>query len=204
MARIKLVETDRTPFHVKDIFDRVEKLIGVVPNQLRAVANSPDFVMPLSAMMAVVHLSRGMSKRIRQLAVLKVSKLNGSEYDVAHNTAAAMAAGITEAEIASIDRPVRNGFSDAEIQVMSLAEKLTLRPKEVSEADIAAMRKFFSDAEIMEIVFTIGVYNFTNRLNTALGIELEENFRFHGLESEPAPNMKKKVAARRIGATSAK
>lgn len=204
MARIKLVETERTPFHVKDIFDRVEKLIGVVPNQLRAVANSPDFVMPLSAMMAVVHRSRGLSPRIRELAVLKVSRLNGCDYDVAHNTAAAIAAGISEAEIASIDRPSRNGFSDAEVQVLSLAEKMTLRSKEVSNADIDSLRKFFSDVQIMEIVFTIGVYNFTNRLNTALGIELEENFRFRGLEPEPSPNKKNKVASRRIGANPAR
>jgi hypothetical protein len=58
MARIKLLDRENTPFHVKDIFDRVEKTVGVVPNQLNAVANSPDFIMPLAATMQVVHRSR--------------------------------------------------------------------------------------------------------------------------------------------------
>jgi len=186
MARIRLVDPERTPYHVKDIFSRVEKAVGVVPNQLRAVANSPDFIMPLSAMMAVVHRSPAIPARIKELAILKVCKLNGSSYDITHNTAAGIAAGLSPDEIAALDRDGgEERFSPIECAVLALAEKITCSPHSVADADFVPLRERFSDAQIMELVYTIGVYNFTNRLNLALGIELEENFRFGGLKPEP-------------------
>lgn len=187
MARIGLVDPARTPFHVKDIFSRVEKAVGVVPNQLRAVANSPDFVTPLAATMAVVHRSPGLSARLKELAILKVCKLNGSSYDIAHNTAAGLAAGLSAEEIAALDREGgEERFSPIEQSVLALAEKITRAPHAVADADFEPLRSRFSDAQILELVYTIGVYNFINRLNLALGIELEENFRFGGLKPEPA------------------
>lgn len=188
MARIKLVDPARTPYHVKDIFNRVEKAVGVVPNQLRAVAMSPDFIMPLAAMMAVVHRSPGVPARIKELAILKVCKLNGSSYDVTHNTAAGHAAGLSSEEIAALDREGgEECFSPLERCVLALAEKITRAPHAVEDADLAPLRGHFKDAQIMEIVYIMGVYNFTNRLNLALGIELEEYFRFGGLKPERAP-----------------
>ena len=187
MARIGLVDPARTPFHVKDIFARVEKAVGVVPNQLRAVANSPDFITPLAATMAVVHRSPGLSTRLKELAILKVCKINGSSYDVAHNTAAGLAAGLSEDEIAALDREDgEERFSPIEKAVLALAEKITRSPHAVADADFEPLRSGFNDAQILELVYTIGVYNFTNRLNLALGIELEDNFRFGGLKPEPA------------------
>jgi uncharacterized peroxidase-related enzyme len=187
MARIGLVDPARTPFHVKDIFSRVEKVVGVVPNQLRAVANSPDFITPLAATMAVVHRSPGLSARLKELAILKVCKLNGSSYDVAHNTAAGLAAGLSADEIAALDREDgEERFSPAERAVLALAEKITRAPHAIEDADFEPLRGRFSDSQILELVYTIGVYNFTNRLNLALGIELEENFRFGGLRQQPA------------------
>ena len=186
MARIKLLDAEKTPFHVKEIFGRVEKIVGVVPNQLRAVANSPDFIMPLATTMQVVHRSPGISNRVKELAAIKVSKLNGSEYDVTHNTAAGRAAGLNEEDLAALDNGEHARFSTIEQEVLALAEKMTRSPQAVSDSDIESLKKHFSDAQVVELVYTIGVYNFTNRLNLALGIELEENFRFRGLPPESA------------------
>lgn len=38
----------------------------------------------------------------------------------------------------------------------------------VRESDLAAMRKYFSEEQIVELVLTIAVANFTNRVNDAL------------------------------------
>lgn len=37
----------------------------------------------------------------------------------------------------------------------------------VREADLAAMRKYFSEEQIVELVLVISVANFTNRVNDA-------------------------------------
>ncbi len=55
------------------------------------------------------------------------------------------------------------------------AEKLTLRPWEMVDADVEALRQTgFSDAAVLDINQVTGYYAFVNRLADGLGVELEE------------------------------
>lgn len=54
------------------------------------------------------------------------------------------------------------------------AQKLTLRPWEMMETDVTALREAgFSDAAILDINQVTGYYAFVNRLADGLGVELE-------------------------------
>lgn len=57
-------------------------------------------------------------------------------------------------------------------------EKLTLRPWEMVEADIMALREAgFSDSAILDINQVTGYYAYVNRLADGLGVELEDFWR---------------------------
>lgn len=56
---------------------------------------------------------------------------------------------------------------------MSYAEKLTRAAKNVADADIAALKKHFSDEQIVDIHLLVGVINLTNRFTDPLGLEVE-------------------------------
>ena len=65
-------------------------------------------------------------------------------------------------------------LSDADRQMLIYAEKLTLMPWEMVEADVIALREVgFSDAAILDINQVTGYYAFVNRLADGLGVELE-------------------------------
>jgi len=54
-------------------------------------------------------------------------------------------------------------------------EKLTLKPWEMVEADVIALRDAgFSDSAILDINQVTGYYAYVNRLADGLGVELEE------------------------------
>jgi alkylhydroperoxidase family enzyme len=54
-------------------------------------------------------------------------------------------------------------------------EKLTLKPWEMVEADVIALREAgFSDSAILDINQVTGYYAYVNRLADGLGVELEE------------------------------
>ena len=58
--------------------------------------------------------------------------------------------------------------------MLEYAEKLTLRPREMEQADVIALRDHgFSDSAILDINQVTGYYAFANRLADGLGIELE-------------------------------
>ena len=60
---------------------------------------------------------------------------------------------------------------------LAYAEKLTLRPSEMSRQDIETLRGCrFSDEQILDIVLITGYFSYLNRLADALGVELDAQF----------------------------
>ncbi len=58
--------------------------------------------------------------------------------------------------------------------MLNYVEKLTLRPWEMTEADVIALREAdFSDAAILDINQVTSYYAYVNRLADGLGVELE-------------------------------
>lgn len=58
--------------------------------------------------------------------------------------------------------------------MLTYVEKLTLRPWQMAESDVIALRQAgFSDAAILDINQVTGYYAFVNRLADGLGVELE-------------------------------
>ncbi len=69
-------------------------------------------------------------------------------------------------------------ISDADRAMLAYAEKLTIRPGDMVEEDVVALREAgFSDAGILDINQVTGYYAFVNRLADGLGVELEA---YHG------------------------
>lgn len=73
-------------------------------------------------------------------------------------------------------------ISDADRAMLNYAEKLTIRPWDMVQADVVTLRESgFSDAAILDINQVTGYYAFVNRLADGLGVELE---KFWNEESE--------------------
>jgi uncharacterized peroxidase-related enzyme len=54
--------------------------------------------------------------------------------------------------------------------VLDYAEKLTLRPTEMSEADVAALRTAgLTDEDVMDVAEVTGLFNMSNRMASGLG-----------------------------------
>ena len=65
-------------------------------------------------------------------------------------------------------------LSDADRRMLEYVEKLTLRPWDMVEQDVIALRQAgFSDAAILDINQVTSYYAYVNRLADGLGVELE-------------------------------
>jgi uncharacterized peroxidase-related enzyme len=77
-------------------------------------------------------------------------------------------------------RQLKKDFRQAELSSADHAmcvyvEKLTLKPWEMVETDVIALREAgFSDSAILDINQVTGYYAYVNRLADGLGVELEE------------------------------
>ena len=61
--------------------------------------------------------------------------------------------------------------------MLEYAEKLTKAPENVSEEDIAKLKKYFDDRSILDIALIVAYFNFVNRIALGLGVEVTDEER---------------------------
>ena len=70
------------------------------------------------------------------------------------------------------------GLDRKDEAMLEYAEKITLKPSEVTEKDVARLRGAgWSDAEILDIAAVTSYRNFITRMADSLGVELPDNYR---------------------------
>lgn len=63
-------------------------------------------------------------------------------------------------------------FSEAERAALAAAVAMTREPRGLPEPVWEELRKHYDDGEIVELVCAIGLFNYFNRVNNALQVEL--------------------------------
>jgi uncharacterized peroxidase-related enzyme len=77
--------------------------------------------------------------------------------------------------LAAIERDWRAAaLSSKRVAMLLYAEKLTLRPSEMVEHDVIALRDAgFSDRDVLDICEVVGYYAYVNRIADGLGVPTE-------------------------------
>lgn len=80
--------------------------------------------------------------------------------------------GVTDEQIAALTFYERSPlFDDREKAVIRFADQVTRAASTVRHGDLAALRQWFAEDQIVEMALVVAVANFTNRMNDALQAE---------------------------------
>ena len=170
MARISYVEPANAGPEVKEIYDQVFK--GKPMNVHQAMAHRPRDLKNFITFYASV--GRGLPHKLYDLVYLRVSMINGCHYCTQHHIASGKKVGIGPEDVKALRTDETHArFTEQERAALSFAEKLTRTPGHITDADIAKLKKHFSEAEIVDLDLLIGLVNLTNRFTDPLGLELE-------------------------------
>jgi alkylhydroperoxidase family enzyme len=92
---------------------------------------------------------------------------------MASHTALARRLGSDDETIAALrDYANSERFDEAEKAALAVAEALTKDPTGLAEPLWDDLRRHYTDEQIIEIICSIGLFNYFNRLNNALEIEV--------------------------------
>ena len=81
--------------------------------------------------------------------------------------------GYTEEDLQALkEYETAEQFNPALKVAIKLAEKMTLNPHRISDADFTELRQHYSETEIVELTSVIGLTNYFNRFTTTLRIDL--------------------------------
>lgn len=107
-----------------------------------------------------------------ELCRLRIAMLHDSAADLAERSAAAVAAGLTEDQVAALGSyAAAPEFTEQQRRCLAFAEQYTMDVHGISDADFAAVAGTMSAAEMTAFTFALGMFDGLTRFRAILGVE---------------------------------
>ncbi len=171
MSRIPPVDRNTTTDSVRRNFDAVQQQLGVVPNMMRTMAQSPSVLEGFLGLRAA--LTRGrLPVALHEQIALAVAKTNSCDYCLSAHTALGRGAGLSNDELAA-SREARADEPKA-AAALQFARAVVERRGEVRDQDLASVRAAgYTDGDIAEIIAHVALNVFTNYFNRAAHTDID-------------------------------
>jgi alkylhydroperoxidase family enzyme len=150
MVGMQLADTSKLTGKTQEMLTQFEKSMGLTPNILKQMANSPAALEAFFASREA--LSKGLlDERMRTLLGILVAETYSCEYMLAARMAMARKAGVSEEELKlARQQTSKDPKIDAGLQFV---RNLVLRHGDLSAANVAEVKEAgFSDGEIIELI----------------------------------------------------
>ncbi|HEY6966412.1 MAG TPA: carboxymuconolactone decarboxylase family protein [Burkholderiales bacterium] len=157
---------------------RLEELWGKPVNLYRALGNHPALAAAWTEFANAIRHDSRTPRELRELMILRTAQIARSEYEWAHHLRMARKAGAGEAKIAALAGWRTSAAFDAKERA-ALALTEAVMACDVSDAVHAEVKKYFSDAEFVELSMTAGFYAMVSRMLDAMRVELDSDVRDH-------------------------
>lgn len=156
--------------------DLREFLAQLPPDEMfTMLTHSPATVQPFIGLAQALYTSLDLPVRDRELAILTLADAVGGEFVFAQHVPISAQAGIDDKLRQAIrDRDHDNpALTDHDRAIVGFTTELaTAQP--VSDATFAALRRYLSDREVVELLHVCGYYWTLSRLCTVLEVDLTQ------------------------------
>jgi len=144
---------------------------GRDPAMNAVLAHAPEFFASYFSFYYPAHEQGALDARIKELARLRIARINSCRTCGFARYAAATSQGLDEARIAQLDRPAEERkLEPREEAAVEFAERMAIDHTLVDDAFLEELRKHFTPAQILELGMMIGQYLGFGRLLVVLGI----------------------------------
>ena len=172
MSRIVIPTVEQSSAASKKLHEAVQKQLGVVPNMMKLIGNSPaalEGYLSLNTALAQGVLPVGLRERI----ALTIAEYNACDYCLAaHSYLAENLARVESSEISA----ARDGHSkDPKIEAaLQFARLVTSQHGKISDQDLNKLRAAgYSEDGIVEIVLNVALNVLTNYINNVAQTDVD-------------------------------
>ena len=156
-------------------FALVEAFMGFVPSSLPTMARVPGLLDAFGNLARAVFVTDLIPVELTQLVGSITSAAAGCRYCQAHTAAHAAHLGVPEEKLAELwSFETSDYFDDAERAALNLALNAGQHPNAVTDDDIDACRRHYTDEQITAIVAVCSLFGFLNRWNETMATTLED------------------------------
>jgi len=147
----------------------------------------PDILtMSRDSLLAMLQPGRALDARYRELAILRAGIVGDSRFEYSQHMKVSRMVGIPEEKLAAIKGwATSDKFDDSERAVIAAADELVGRNL-IEDATFAALKRHFSDEQIMELVYVIALWRMHGLIVRALHLEYDNDTTTR-MQEVPAP-----------------
>ncbi|WP_068401571.1 peroxidase-related enzyme [Kribbia dieselivorans] len=180
ISNFPLPAREDVPEGVQRLWDKSKEAFGFIPNVFVAQAyNGEQFQAWWNYFNLLVNKPGHLTNAERELLAVVVSGINQCTYcAVSHGAALRMySEDPITADLVGVNWRQAN-LTEKEAALAEFAERLTVDPASITEADLEPLRDVdLDDHQIVEAIQVIGMFNMTNRISSAMG--LVPNVEYH-------------------------
>jgi 4-carboxymuconolactone decarboxylase len=157
-------------------------------NIFRTLAHAETCVRPALRLGQAILTAQELDPVLRELAILRVARLTGAEYEWVQHVAIGKAMGVTDEQVAALEAgdAEADSFDERARLVLRIATEV-VQDAGATEATIAQAADSFSNREIVEIVLASGYYQMLAAVMNSVDIDLDEPVGTAVLGSAPPP-----------------
>lgn len=159
------------------VFAKVDSLespgSGRVPNYLRAAALLPNTVEPMSRLIKTFLYAGTIAPETKLGMALRIAQANHSPYTAAHMQRLLKASEHGKAMLAAIKSEKLAALTPAEQLALSYADGMTRDIHAPSDAEFQRVRGWYNDSQIVELSFTVCLFNYFTRFVEGLHLPVE-------------------------------
>jgi alkylhydroperoxidase family enzyme len=149
----------------------------------------PDFLkMSSEALFALLQPGRKLEPRFRELAILRTAISGDCRFEYSQHVKVARTVGIPDSKLSALKSwTTSEQFDQSERAVMAAADELIGRNL-VEDATFAALKRHFTDEQIVELFAVIATYRMHGLLVRALHLEFDNDTTAR-MEEVPGPSV---------------
>jgi len=172
MPRIRTISYEEAPSVTREIYDNYQRDRGNIPNMFRTVAYRPEILRTMVGHFRAVMESGTVSVKLKELVAVRTSQINRCDYCVASHAHVAQRFGWTEEQLADLANfRVRSDFTPREKAALEFAERVSFDSHNIDDEFWSRLREHFDEGEMIELVATVGLFNYFTRFHNALRLE---------------------------------
>lgn len=172
MQRIKALNPETTTGKSKEMFNAVQAKLGMVPNLMRTLGNSPAALNGYLSFSGALG-SSSIGAKLGELIALTVANANSCDYcNAAHSFIGEKLVGI---DMETIQAAREGKSTDAKIQAaLTFSRTLVAKRGRINALELDLLVKAgYSEAAITEIIAHVGLNIFTNYFNNAVEVAVD-------------------------------
>ena len=157
--------------------------MGFVVNSTKTMARRPEIRDAFSQLFGAVFGSGEIDAGLKQMVAQVASVAAGCRYCQVHTAGSAHRLGVPADKVEALyDFETSPFFDDAERAALRLGRDAGIQPNATTPDHFEALRKHYSESQIVELTAVIATFGFLNRWNDTMATELEDEPRTFGAE----------------------